>query len=82
MICEGGSMQISSASLLTAQQARTQTPVQPRAAQSQPAGADEFEPLLFAAKPGTSAPKATATVQPQARPAPFARPGSQLDIKI
>jgi hypothetical protein len=76
-------MQISSASLLTAQQARTQTPVQPRAPQTQPAGADEFEPLLFATKPNVSVPKAAAaTVQPQASAALFARPGSQLDIKI
>jgi hypothetical protein len=75
MICEADPMQISSASLLAAQQARTQTPVQP----SKPAAADEFEPLLFAAK--TEAPKtAAATAQPPA--APFTRPGSQLDIKI
>lgn len=80
-------MQISSASLLAAQQARTPTPVQPRAAQTQQAGAaDEFEPLLFAAKPGTSstqtAKPAAPQAQQQANPAPFARPGSQLDIKI
>jgi hypothetical protein len=75
-------MQISSASLLAAQQARTQTPVPPRAAQAKPVGADEFEPLLFAAKPDVSAAKTTAAGQPQANPAPFTRPGSQLDIKI
>ncbi len=76
-------MQISTASLLTAQQARPQTPVQPRPAQAKPAGADEFEPLFFATKADASTPKtAAATVSPQASAAPFARPGSQLDIKI
>ena len=73
-------MQISSASLIAAQQARTQP--QPRAAQAKPAAADEFEPLVFAAKTETSAPKSAAPAQPQANPAPFARPGSQIDIKI
>ena len=76
-------MQISSASLLAAQQARTQTQVQPRPAHTQPAGSEAFEPLLFASKPAAQAAKpAVAQAQPQANPAPFARPGSQLDIKI
>lgn len=76
-------MQISAASLLAAQQARTQTPVQPRAAQAKPSEANEFEPLVFAAK--TEAPTAkpaSAAITPQTNTTPFARPGSQLDIKI
>lgn len=76
-------MQISSASLLAAQQARTQTPVQPRAAQAKPSDSSEFEPLVFAAKAETPAAKLSAVAPQQtASPAPFARPGSQLDIKI
>lgn len=75
-------MQISSASLLAAQQARSQTPAQPRAAQAKPAATDGFEPLVFAAKTDTPPSKFVATAQPSANPAPFARPGSQLDIKI
>jgi hypothetical protein len=76
-------MQISSASLLAAQQARTQTPVQPRAAQVQPSAGSEFEPLLFAAKTeAATAPSTKAATSAQANPAPFARPGSQIDIKI
>lgn len=76
-------MQISSASLLAAQQARTQAPVQPRAAQAKPSDSNEFEPLVFAAKAEAPAAKVTAAIsQPSANPAPFARPGSQLDIKI
>ena len=75
-------MQISSASLLAAQQARTQTPV-PRATQAKPSDGTEFEPLVFAAKAQTPAANVRAAApQPAANPAPFARPGSQLDIKI
>jgi hypothetical protein len=74
-------MQISSSSLIAAQQARTQTPAQPRA-EAKPAPANEFEALLFASKPPSPAPS-TANVMAQPRPAaPFARPGSQVDIKI
>jgi hypothetical protein len=76
-------MQISSASLLAAQQARTQTPVQPRAAQAKPSESSEFEPLVFAAKAQTPAVNlGAAAPQQAANPMPFARPGSQLDIKI
>ncbi len=71
-------MQISSASLLAAQQARSQTSARPAQAKS----ADEFEPLLFAAKTDTPKP-AAATAQPSASSVtPFTRPGSQIDIKI
>jgi hypothetical protein len=76
-------MQISAASLLAAQQARSQTPVQPRAAQAKPSAGDAFEPLVFAAKAEMPAAKPTSTAMvPQTDAAPFARPGSQLDIKI
>ena len=76
-------MQISSASLLAAQQARTQTPAQPRPTQAKPSDGTEFEPLVFAAKTQASATNVSAAIsQPSSNPAPFARPGSQLDIKI
>ncbi len=74
-------MQISTASLLAAQQARSQAPVQPRAVQAKP---DGFEELLFAkapASPGAPPDAAVAPSKPKAA-APFARPGSQIDIKI
>ena len=73
-------MQISSASLLAAQQARIQTPPQSRAAQA--TSASEFEPLVFVAKTAASAPKLAPGAQPPASPVPFARPGSQIDIKV
>ena len=77
-------MQMSTASLLTAQQARTQTPAQPRAAQAKPADPDGFEEMLFGTKPAASAIVSNATNTPAQlkSTAPFARPGSQLDIKI
>jgi hypothetical protein len=74
-------MQISSASLLAAQQARI--PVQPRAPQAQPSAGNEFEPLMFAAKTeAPAAPPIKVAAPAQPNPAPFARPGSQIDIKI
>jgi hypothetical protein len=79
MICEGDPMQISSASLLTAQQ----VPAQPRAVQAKAPGAEEFEPLLFAAKADAPAVKPDAALVPrQANPGPISRPGSQIDIKV
>jgi hypothetical protein len=84
MICEGlPAMQISTASLLTAQQARV--PSQPQAARTaapksaetaafQPAS---FEPLSFVQAPAAN----QAAPAPQPQPA-FVRPGSQIDIRI
>jgi hypothetical protein len=82
MFCEFGGMQISSASLLAAQQARTQqAAAQPRAAASQTAmPEDSFEPLLFSAKPdAVPAKPAVPNAAPQAT---YMRPGSQIDIKV
>ena len=68
-------MQISSASLLAAQQART--PAAPQRAPASPQADDLFEPLF--GKTEAKAPAATAQAAP---PAPFARPGSKIDIRI
>jgi hypothetical protein len=76
-------MQISSASLLAAQQARTQPPAQPRASAAKPSESEGFEPLLFAAKPDVNASKPnSASLQSQATPASFTRPGAQIDLKV
>ncbi|MBS0273589.1 MAG: hypothetical protein JSR55_04135 [Proteobacteria bacterium] len=71
-------MQISSASLLAAQQARPQST--PQRAQPKPAGDDLFEPLF--GKVEESKAPASATSTQSAAPAPYARPGSQIDIRI
>ena len=68
-------MQINSASLLAAQQARPQA--SPHRAQSKPSADDLFEPLFGKAEET----KAAAPAQ-SASPAPYARPGSQIDIRI
>lgn len=68
-------MQISSASLLAAQQARTSTT--PQRAQAKPQADDLFEPLFGKAESNPSAATAQAAV-----PMPFTRPGSQIDIRI
>jgi len=70
-------MQINSASLLAAQQARPQTA--PQRAPQKVQGEDLFEPLF-----GTQDPKAAAatTSRQDSAPAQFARPGSQLDIRV
>ncbi len=79
-------MQISTASLLAAQQARVQSqpqvqrataPKPPQTAVFEPAS---FEPMAFAAKPDAK-PAAPPSAQPNAQ-APFVRPGSQVDIRI
>jgi len=71
-------MQISSASLLAAQQARPQAA--PQRAQPKPSGDDLFEPLFGKAEePKTAA--STPSTQSTA-PTPYARPGSQIDIRI
>jgi hypothetical protein len=79
MICEGRPMQISTASLLAAQQVKTQTqrPAQPAAASA--AKSAGFEALNFA--PAATAKPAAQPAQTSA-PAAFVRPGSQIDIKI
>ena len=64
-------MQIATSSLLAAQQARVAA--QPRAA-AQAAPSDAFE-SLFAEKAKPAAASATPS-------APFARPGSKLDIRV
>ena len=66
-------MQINAASLLAAQQART--PAAPQRAQAKPQADDLFEPLF--GKPEAKAPATTTQA-----PAVFARPGSQIDIRI
>ena len=81
-------MQISTSSLLAAQQART--PAQPRApqaAQTQDAKEALFEPMLFGSKSEAPLSVASALTAAPATPsaattAPFARPGSQIDIKV
>ncbi|HEY8949844.1 MAG TPA: hypothetical protein VIM56_13235 [Rhizomicrobium sp.] len=70
-------MQINSASLLAAQQARMQA--SPQRTAVKPAGDDLFEPLFGKAE--TKAAPAAASTQ-AASPQPFARPGSQIDIRI
>lgn len=72
-------MQINSASLLAAQQARPQATSQK--AQPKPSGDDDlFEPLFGKAAETKAA--APATSAQSAAPAPYARPGSQIDIRI
>jgi hypothetical protein len=71
-------MQINSASLLAAQQARPQAT--PQRAQPKPSSDDLFEPLFGKAEETKTA---AASAPPQsAAPAPYARPGSQIDIRI
>jgi hypothetical protein len=71
-------MQINSANLLAAQQARPQAA--PQRAQPKSSGDDLFEPLFGKAEEAkTGAPSAPAQ---SASPAPYARPGSQIDIRI
>ena len=70
-------MQINSASLLAAQQARAQAAA-PRAPATP--SEDPFEPLFVKAEPKPSAPT---TASAQANPATLlARPGSQIDIRV
>ena len=71
-------MQINSASLLAAQQARAQAA--PQKAAPKPQGDDLFEPLFGKAET-KAAPAVASSTQPTA-PASFARPGSQIDIRI
>ncbi|HEY7977040.1 MAG TPA: hypothetical protein VID67_02520 [Rhizomicrobium sp.] len=71
-------MQINSASLLAAQQARPAVPLQ--RAQPKPSGDDLFEPLFGKAEE-TKAAAPSASAQPAA-PTPYTRPGSQIDIRI
>jgi hypothetical protein len=72
-------MQINSASLLAAQQARTQTAV-PQQRTAAKAQADElFEPL-FGKSEVKAAPSSPSTQN--TAPAQFARPGSQFDIRV
>jgi hypothetical protein len=70
-------MQINAASLLAAQQTRPQAAPQRTAAK--PQVDDLFEPLF--GKVETKAAAATTNAQATS-PAPFARPGSQIDIRI
>lgn len=69
-------MQINAASLLAAQQART--PAAPQRVQAKPQSEDLFEPLFGKAEAKPSA----ATTAPSGAPASFARPGSQIDIRV
>lgn len=71
-------MQINSASLLAAQQARSQTA--PQSAAAKPLGEDLFEPLLFGKPDAKPAPAAAPTHG--SAPVKFARPGSQIDIRV
>lgn len=72
-------MQISSASVLAAQQARAQA-APPRAAAK--SSADElFEPLFGKAEDKASAPQPSQE-QKSSPAAVFARPGSQIDIRV
>jgi len=64
-------MQINSASLLAAQQART------TAAPQKPA--QSFQPMDFAQ---TAEPKASSPAQPAQANTPLARLGSQIDIRV
>jgi hypothetical protein len=68
-------MQIHSASLLAAQQARS--PAAPQRTPAKAQAEDLFEPLF--GKPET---KAAAPQTQDASPASFARPGSQIDIRV
>jgi hypothetical protein len=73
-------MQINSASLLAAQQARTQTAMPQQRTAAAKTQADElFEPLF-----GKSEVKAASSSPstPNAAPAKFTRPGSQIDIRV
>ena len=69
-------MQINSASLLAAQQARPQTA--PQKAAAKPQVDDLFEPLFGNAETKTAA----AAQTPSESAVPFARPGSKIDIRI
>ena len=71
-------MQINSASLLAAQQARPQA--SPQRAQPKPSGDDLFEPLFGKAEETKAA--APSTAAQSAAPTAYARPGSQIDIRI
>lgn len=71
-------MQINSASLLAAQQARPQAT--PQRAQPKPSGDDLFEPLFGKAEKAKAA--APSTSAQSAAPTAYARPGSQIDIRI
>jgi hypothetical protein len=72
-------MQINSASLLAAQQVRTPAQAAPRAA-AKPS--DElFEPL-FGKTETKAAPAAQPSTVTDAKPQAFARPGSQIDIRV
>jgi hypothetical protein len=70
-------MQINAANLLAAQQTRPQAA--PQRAATKPQADDLFEPLF--GKVETNAAAAPTSAQ-AASPAPFARPGSQIDIRI
>jgi hypothetical protein len=72
-------MQINSASLLAAQQARPQA--LPQRAQPKPSGDDLFEPL-FGKAGETKAAAAPSMSAQSAAPTAYARPGSQIDIRI
>jgi hypothetical protein len=72
-------MQINSASLLAAQQARTQAAAsQPRTA-AKMQGDDLFEPLFGSSEAKVASASAPAQSAP---PAQFARLGSQVDIRV
>jgi hypothetical protein len=71
-------MQINSASLLAAQQARPQAV--PQRVEPKPSGDDLFEPLFGKAEESKTAASSTRTQS--AVPTPYARPGSQIDIRI
>jgi len=71
-------MQINTASLLAAQQARPQAA--PQRAQPKPSGDDLFEPLFGKAEETKTA--ASAASPQSAAPTPYARLGSQIDIRI
>jgi hypothetical protein len=70
-------MQITSASLLAAQQARPQAA--PQRMVAKPQADDLFEPLF--GKSEVKAAPATPSTQNDA-PTQFARPGSQIDIRV
>lgn len=71
-------MQINSASLLAAQQARPQAASQ--RPQPKPSGDDLFEPLFGKAEETKTA--ASSAPAQSAASTPYARPGSQIDIRI
>ena len=71
-------MQINSASLLAAQQARPQAT--PQRAQPKPSADDLFEPLFGKAEETTTAAPSSPALS--AAPTSYMRPGSQIDIRI